>query len=187
MRVPKNIIQTNKYTSGNEFVEEKTNKPYQGYYYELNGSLYTGKEYSIDAIKIIKKEDQNQLYNSSNTAIFSLVSGITSQQLSIPSINSINNNIPNEAIGVDGLLVDGIVIKPFFNDEPFSIPLATKFFAQKINVNPIIIKEVDEKSYISLQGTPLYKTTFIGNYNGVDQTIDQAEAQMPILKTFLSV
>ena len=157
MRVPKNIIQVGKYTSGGEFVEEKTNKPYQGYYFELNGSLYTGKEYSIDAIKIIKKQDQNQLYNSSNTALFSLVSGITSQQLSVPPINSISINTTS-----------------------------TRFFAQKINVNPIIIKEVDEKSYISVRGNPLYKTTFIGNYNGVNQNVDQAEKQIPGLTAFLS-
>jgi hypothetical protein len=158
MRVPKNIIQVGKYTSGGEFVEELSNKPYQGYYYELNGSLYTGKEYSVNAVKIIKKQAQNQLYNNSNTAMFSFMSGITSQQLSVPPINSVSINTTS-----------------------------TRFFAQKINVNPIIIKEVDEKSYISLQGTLLYKTTFIGNYNGVNQTIDQANAQMPGLKTFLSV
>jgi hypothetical protein len=177
MRVPKNIIQTGKYTSGGEFVEEKTNKPYQGYYYELNGSLYTGKEYSMDAIKIIKKQDQNQLYNSSNTALFSLVSGITSQQLSTPSINSISNSkrdtFPptNQASG----------------PPPLPLTTLTQFYAQKINVNPIIIKKVDEKSYISVQGNPLYKTTFTGTYNNISQTIDQAEKQMPGLKTFLSV
>ena len=166
MKVPKNIIQTGKYTSGGEFVEELSNKPYQGYYYELNGSLYTGKEYSVNAVKIIKKQAQNQLYNNSNTAMFSFMSGITSQQLSVPPINSINNNVLN-GYGIQ--------------------PPSTKFFAQKINVNPIIIKEIDEKSYTSLQGTPLYKTTFIGSYNGVNQTIDKAEAQIPGLKTFLSV
>ena len=161
MKVPSNIIQTGKYTSGNEFVEEKTNKPYQGYYYELNGSLYTGKEYSIDAIKIIKKQDQNQLYNSSNTALFSLVSGITSQQLT-------------------SILVKG---------EPVSDGLQhyddITFYSRQVNINPIIIKSIDEKTYISLQGNPLYQTTFIGNYNGVNQTIDQADAQMPGLRTFL--
>ena len=167
MRVPKNIIQTGKYTSGGEFVEEKTNKPYQGYYYELNGSLYTGREYSIDAIKIIKKQDQNQLYNSSNTALFSLVSGITSQQLTVPPINSTNVNS--------------------LSDEGLRSYSSTRFFIQKINVNPIIIKEVDEKSYISVRGNPLYKTTFIGTYNNINQTTDQAETQMPGLKTFLSV
>jgi hypothetical protein len=172
MRVPKNIIQTGKYTSGNEFVEEKTNKPYQGYYYELNGLLYTGKEYSIDAVKIIKKQDQNQLYNSSNTALFSLVSGITSQQLSTPSINSISDSKG------DGLLSN--------NQSTVFVTSTPKFYVQKINVNPIIIKEVDEKSYISVQGNPLYKTTFTGTYNNTNQTIDQAEKQIPGLTAFLS-
>jgi hypothetical protein len=166
MKVPSNIIQTGKYTSGGEFVEELSNKPYQGHYYELNGSLYTGKEYSVNAVKIIKKQNQNQLYNSTSTAMFSFMSGITSQQLSVPPINSINNNVLN-GYGIQ--------------------PPSTQFFAQKINVNPITIKEIDEKSYTSLQGTPLYKTTFIGSYNGVNQNIDQAEAQIPGLKTFLSV
>jgi len=161
MKVPKNIIQTGKYTSGNEFVEEKTNKPYQGYYYELNGSLYTGKEYSIDAIKIIKKQDQNQLYNSSNTALFSLVSGITSQQLA-PT------------------LVKGI---PFSEEIPHGEDLS--FYSRQVNINPIIIKSINEKTYISLQGNPLYQTTFIGNYNGTNQTIDQANDQIPGLRTFL--
>jgi hypothetical protein len=174
MRVPKNIIQVGKYTSGNEFVEEKTNKPYQGHYYELNGSLYTGIEYSMDAIKIIKKQDQNQLYNSSNTALFSLVSGITSQQLSTPSINVISNSKRDN-------------LPPINQSASPTPPTSHQFFIQKINVNPIIIKEVDEKSYNSVQGSPLFKTTFIGNYNGVNQTIDQAEKQMPGLKTFLSV
>jgi hypothetical protein len=174
MRVPKNIIQAGKYTSGNEFVEEKTNKPYQGYYYELNGSLYTGKEYSTDAIKIIKKQNQNQLYNSSNTAIFSLVSGITSQQLSVPPINSISNSKGDSLLSSNQYIV-------------FPLTTTPQFYIQKINVNPITIKEVDEKSYISVRGNPLYKTTFTGNYNGINQNIDQADAQIPGLKTFLSV
>ena len=172
MRVPKNIIQTGKYTSGNEFVEEKTNKPYQGYYYELNGLLYTGKEYSIDAVKIIKKQDQNQLYNSSNTALFSLVSGITSQQLSTPPINSISDSKG------DGLLSN--------NQSTVFVTYTPKFYVQKINVNPIIIKEVDEKSYISVRGNPLYKTTFIGIYNNINQEPDQAEKRIPGLTAFLS-
>jgi hypothetical protein len=174
MRVPKNIIQVGKYTSGNEFVEEKTNKPYQGHYYELNGSLYTGIEYSMNAVKIIKKQDQNQLYNGSNTALFSLISGITSQQLAVPSINSISNSKRDD-------------LPPINQSASPTPPTSTQFFIQKINVNPIIIKEVDEKSYISVRGNPLYKTTFIGVYNGVDQNLDKAEAQMPGLKTFLSV
>jgi hypothetical protein len=173
MRVPKNIIQVGKYTSGNEFVEEKTNKPYQGHYYELNGSLYTGIEYSMNAVKIIKKQDQNQLYNGSNTALFSLISGITSQQLAVPSINSISNSKRDD-------------LPPINQSASPTPPTSTQFFIQKINVNPIIIKEVDEKSYISVRGNPLYKTTYTGIYNNINQTIDQAETQIPGLTAFLS-
>jgi hypothetical protein len=162
MRVPSNIIQTGKYTSGGEFVEELSNKPYQGYYYELNGFLYTGKEYSVNAVKIIKKQNQNQLYNNSNTAMFSFMSGITSQQLS-------------------SIIVKGIP----FGELPHGENLS--FYSRQLNINPIIIKSIDEKTYLSLQGNPLYKTTFVGNYNGVNQNVDQAEAQVPGLKTFLSV
>jgi hypothetical protein len=162
MRVPSNIIQTGKYTSGGEFVEELSNKPYQGHYYELNGFLYTGKEYSVNAVKIIKKQNQNQLYNNSNTAMFSFMSGITSQQLS-------------------SIIVKGIP----FGELPHGENLS--FYSRQLNINPIIIKSIDEKTYLSLQGNPLYKTTFVGNYNGVNQNVDQAEAQVPGLKTFLSV
>jgi hypothetical protein len=162
MRVPSNIIQTGKYTSGGEFVEELSNKPYQGHYYELNGSLYTGKEYSVDAIKIIKKQDQNQLYNNSNTAVFSFMSGITSQQLS-------------------SVIVKGNPFAELSHGDDLS------FYSRQLNINPIIIKSIDEKTYLSLQGNPLYKTTFVGNYNGVNQNVDQADTQMPGLKTFLSV
>ena len=162
MKVPLNIIQTGKYTSGGEFVEELSNKPYQGHYYELNGFLYTGKEYSVNAVKIIKKQNQNQLYNNSNTAMFSFMSGITSQQLS-------------------SITVKGIP----FGELPHGENLS--FYSRQLNINPIIIKSIDEKTYLSLQGNPLYKTTFVGNYNGVNQNVDQAEAQVPGLKTFLSV
>ena len=40
MIVPNNIIQTGKYTSGNEFVYKLTNAFYQGYYYILDNSYY---------------------------------------------------------------------------------------------------------------------------------------------------
>jgi hypothetical protein len=40
MRIPKNIISENLYTQGNEFVDAKTNSPYQGYYYELNNKTW---------------------------------------------------------------------------------------------------------------------------------------------------
>ena len=174
MRIPKNIIQYN-YTSGNEFVNPDTNVPYQGYYYETNGVFFTGREFNANAPKIIKKENENKYLNDPKIATYAKLTGLTSQQLSTPSINIISNSkrdtFPptNQASG----------------PPPLPLTTLTQFFVQKININPIIIKEVDEKSYISVRENPLYKTTFVGNYNGVNQTIDQADAQMPGLRTFL--
>lgn len=162
MRIPKNKIQTGKYTQGNEFVELLSNKPYQGYYYELNNKFYIGKEYNSEAIEIIKAQQQNQLYNvSQNVALFSFLSGITSQALTSPRVSGIpkTNFIPK-----------------------INIIDSTRYFSQKVNVNPIIIKEIDKETYDSLQGNPLYITTFISP----NQDINKADQQMPGLKTWLS-
>ena len=154
MRVPKNKIKTGKYTSGNEFVELLTNKAYQGYYYEMNSKFYIGKEFDTNAAELVRLQQQNQLYNQSrSTALFSFISGIASQALISPRVSGI----------------------------PPQVVAETRYFSQQTNVKPITIKEISKETYDSLQGNDLYKTTFIGP----DQTIDQAEKQMPGLKTFL--
>lgn len=157
MRVPKNKIKTGKYTSGNEFVELLTNKSYQGYYYEMNNKFYIGKEFNSNAVELVRTQQQNKLYNGSqNLALFSFISGITSQALISPKVSSIQSNIESN-------------------------PTSIRYFSQQTNVKPIIIKEISKETYDSLQGNDLYKTTFVGP----NQTIDQAEKQMPGLKTFL--
>jgi hypothetical protein len=160
MRIPKNIIQTNKYTSGKEFVYKLTQTPYQGYYYILNNLFYIGKEYNQDAPELIKITQSNTLLYNSKTAIFSVISGISSQFLKIPKIKSIQSNIESNSIPV-------------------------RYFSQQINIQPILIKEISKETYESIQEVSLYKTTFIGNYNGNIQTLDQADKQMPGLKSFL--
>jgi hypothetical protein len=162
MGVPKNIIVTSKYTSGDEFVFAKTSGPYQGYYYEFNGKTFAGKEFNSKNPEILKKDSNsvNKLLNRNNsTMIYSLASGITSQILSTPPITSIPS------------IVDRTSIK------------SVRFFYKKFNAN--IIKEIDEDSYKSLQSQPVYQTTFVGTYNGTTQTIDQADQQVPGLKAFL--
>ena len=62
-----------------------------------------------------------------------------------------------------------------------------KFFYQKINQSPIIIKEIDEDTYKALQNNPLYQTTFIGTYNNKTQTPEIAETQMPGINAFLNL
>ena len=161
MKVPSNKVKTGKYTPGGEFVEETTNKAYQGYYYELNNSLYAGREFKAGAPKIIRVQEANKLYyNNFDTAIFSLISGITSQQLSSPKVAGITNT----------------------SGSPI------RYFAKKLNTNPILIKEIDKNTYNSLQKDPTYQTIIINLPSGDNpnsKVIDNADKQMPGLKSFI--
>jgi hypothetical protein len=63
-----------------------------------------------------------------------------------------------------------------------SVPTGnTRYFFRKINVFPITIKEINKDTYNQIQNDPLYQTTYIGN----GQTINQADTQLPGLKTWL--
>ena len=158
MRVPKNIISKSKYTSGNEFTNN--NIPYKGYYYELNNEFYAGKEFKHDAPKLVHVKNSNKMYNNNlSTAIFSAISGLSSHALSSPKINS----LPSVTTNTTGRQV--------------------RFFCIKINEN--VIKEINEITYNDIQRNVLYKTTYIGNYKGNIQTLEEADKQLPGVKTFV--
>ena len=161
MKVPSNLIKYN-YTPGNEFVNPDTNVPYQGYYYEINGTYFVGSEFNANASKIIKKENENKYLNDPKTATYAKLTGYTTQKSNEPKV------IALPQIGSNSISLD------------YGYP---RFFTQNINTTPTIIKEIDEKTYNSLQTSPFFKTTYISN----TQSVTQADAQMPGLKTFLSV
>ncbi len=156
MKIPKNKIQTGKYTSGGEFYTKDQQVSYKGPYYILNDSYYAGKEYSDKAPEIIKIEQANTMLFNPSLAIFSVISGVTSQALQSPKVTSIQSNT-----------------------ESNSIP--ERYFSSQVNIKPTTIKEISKDTYDSLQGNALYQTTFIGP----TQSIDQAEKQLPGLKSFL--
>ena len=67
---------------------------------------------------------------------------------------------------------------------PTSLPpqnTSVRYFIRKTNILPITIKEVNEDTYSACLNNPFYQTTFIGN----NQTIDQANTQLPGLKIWL--
>jgi hypothetical protein len=67
---------------------------------------------------------------------------------------------------------------------PPSLPpqsTSIRYFIKKINVFPIIIKEVSEQTYSSYLNDPFYQTIAIGS----NENLDQAEVKMPGIKTFL--
>jgi hypothetical protein len=145
MKIPSNIIQTNKYTQGDEYVVASTNTPYQGYYYELNGSFFAGKEYKLNSPKLIPENKTNKLLNFPSTAIYSAISGISSQDLQQPVIKS----------------------KQFIADS------AIRYFCRQITIQPILIKEIDEETYDNVKTNPLYQTTFIGKNQNIEQANTQ--------------
>jgi len=155
MRVPSNQILLN-YTTGNEYIEVESNAFYQGYYYELNGKLYAGDSYNPKALEIVKQKDANQLYDNKSTAIYSALSGVTSQSISPTKLTSLQSTARTSG---------------------------TRFFARNLQYKgAILIKEIDQATYTSLQNNALYQTTYIGG----DQGLDAAEKIMPGLKLFLN-
>jgi c-di-AMP phosphodiesterase-like protein len=148
MRVPANLIQESKYTTGGEFVFKNTNTPYKGYYYNLNNSYFIGKTFDPNAEEIIKIQNSNILLSNLSTFIYSTITGITSQQLSPKKIQSI-------------------------------IPTSLDRYFVKYNN---IIKEVSKDTYTLVLNDPTYQTAYIDNTH----PIDQADKQMPGLKTFLT-
>jgi len=83
--------------------------------------------------------------------------------------------------------------------EPKSLPPQNgpiRYFLKKLNVFPASIKEVNEETFTTFKNNPLYQSAMIKmlNINNRvytviidDESLNQAEAQMPGLKTFLSV
>jgi len=163
IRVPKNKIKAGLYTSGGEFLIAKTQQRYQGYYYEINDKFYIGKEYKDNSPELIKANSDkvNKLLSNPFTYIYGIISGVKISTNKITSIPTSTN--------------------------PDLIDAKVKFYCQKVNQNPIVIKEIDEDTYKSLQTNPLYKTTYIGIYNNKNQTPENAEKQMPGIIAFLGL
>ena len=162
MRVPKNIISEGLYTSGNEFVDAKTNAQYQGYYYEYSAKFYSGSEYQPQSSEIVKIKASNSLFNNISTVVFSALSGISSQAL----ISAIVKGNPT-------------------TDSGMSHGNNVTFYSRQVNIQPILIKSIDENTYLSIQKDAMYQTTYIGDYKGNIIIADQAYTQMPGLKEFL--
>jgi hypothetical protein len=62
-----------------------------------------------------------------------------------------------------------------------------RFFAKKLNFTPILIREVNKESYSKLLLDPFYQTITIKGteiFSG-SKILDQADKQMPGLKSFL--
>jgi len=157
MRVPANIITENKYTIGKEYINKKTHKPYQGYYYELNNKFFAGKEFNNNAPELIKiKSDQvNNLLLTAATYVFGSLSKLKLTDQKIPS---------------------------FF----FKYESNIRYFTVKFNAKSLI-KEISKETFDQIQNNPLYLSVFLsydGGFN--DNELNEAETKIPGIKTFVN-
>lgn len=161
MRVPPNIIEI-KYTSGKEFVFSLNYKYYQGYYYELNGKIFAGKEFNANSPELIKSNSNNvnTLLTDSKTYTYGFLSKIKLNNVSPSSIISKGN-------------ING----------------GMRYFSKKNNTNPILIREITEEIFKQYQNDPFYQVISIefpeGGYFGNQKSLDDAEKIMPGIKTFI--
>jgi hypothetical protein len=161
MKIPSSAIITGKYTIGKEYVFVSTYTPYQGYYYELNGKTFAGKQFNPNALEIIKltSENINTLITQPSTNTYGLLSKKTSKQLLTSGFTSIpKSDLDTDTGGEE------------------------TYYAKKIGSNPILIKQIDKETFIRLQKDHFYQVI------SVDQdrsNLNQADKQMPGLKIFI--
>jgi hypothetical protein len=169
LKIPSNQIKFN-YTAGGEYIFKDTYRDYQGYYYETNGKAFAGKEfnqYAPELERVQIKEGNNRRFNPllANAATF-IYGKISKIVLPSDKINSIINKKYSESTNP-----------------------TVKFFAKKVNSNPILIKEIDKNEYDRLAKNPLYQVISIeypeGDYFVNPSTLDKAELEMPGIRSFI--
>jgi hypothetical protein len=160
IRIPQNQIVLNKYTAGQEYMYEDNYNEYIGYYYELNGSTFAGKEYNTNAFTIIKitSDNVNKLASKSSTLLYSKISGV---------------NIPQ----------NNIVTVPFNKGVT---PPGVRYFIKNISKQPLSIKEVNESTFNLFKLNALYETLEVNfRYNMSEQELNILDLKMKGIKGYL--
>ncbi len=162
LRIPQNKIVKSKYTAGKEYMFETTYREYQGYYYELNGKLFAGKEFNSNAPILIKinSDNVNKLLTNPQTYAYGRVSGI-----------KINNIPPSTIINKSNIFI------------------TKRYFYKKLNSNPILIREINKETFDYFQSNPLYQVISIdipeGGFFANQSSLEEANQKMPGIKDFL--
>ena len=159
MKVPSNIIVKDQYTQGKEFIYSDTYENYQGYYYEMNSRYFIGRVFDPNAREILKLQSDkvDKLKLNSKLSIF---------------INLLKTKIPSN-IKISSITPDG--------------RNSIRYFAKKLNYNPILIKEISEETFNELKIDPTYQTLAL-NLPASDYDpaiLDQTNKQMPGIKAFI--
>jgi hypothetical protein len=165
IRIPKNQIITGKYTTGKEYVILSSHAPYQGFYYELNGRTFAGKEFDPKAPEIIRMTSGkfNPLLGDPNTMVYANISKIK----------------------LDNTEIKSIPFVPTADD--LAKPFMVRYFVKKLNDNPIAIKEVTQDTFEKAQSNPLYQTLKVNfSYGLSDEELNAIDKQMTGLGAYLA-
>jgi hypothetical protein len=124
---PANIILSNQYTAGNEYIYAESRQPYQGYYYELNSKFFVGKTFNSSSPELIKVNSAaatNPLKSNPSSSLYSDFYG-----KDLPNGNLTSIDISD---GSDGI----------------------RYIAKKNNSSKIFF--ISEEDYDNNQNNPLY-------------------------------
>jgi len=160
IRIPQNIIVESKYTQGNEYIFISTYKKYQGYYYEINGKIFAGKEFNIYAPELMK---------ISSNKINNLLTKAATYAYGMLSKQNINKSIEP--------------ISYFYNNENST---NFRYFISKTNVKPSIIKEINEDAFKEYKNNNLYNSIALSYPNKfIESEVIKAESTIPGIKIYL--
>jgi len=159
LRIPSNQIVKSKYTIGKEYMFESTYREYQGYYYELNGKLFAGKEFNNNAPVLVKinLNNINPLRTNPATLVYGIISGI---KLDNTKINSYYFNVDT-------------------TNNVF------RYFIKKVNEN--IIKEINEDTFKQIQSNPIYLSVSLYYQSSFNENdLNNADKKISGLKEYIN-
>lgn len=163
VKLPLNQSVKYQYTMGGEYVlPNNIEIPYIGYYYELNGRAFAGKEFKYDAPELLK--------NTLKTSNSLLQNAQTTEYAKLSNIKLVSQFPPTSYVNT--LKEDGI-----------------RYFLKKINNdNAILIIEVSKETYDQFKNNPFYQSVTLNfkyktGFN--NNEIEMAEKTMVGIKEFL--
>ena len=141
---PKNKVSPSQYTKGNEYVFISSGKDYIGYYYKaFDGKYFTGKTPTYNDFELVIAPDIN---NSSKDYFYR--NNIENNRI-LNILNPELKSLPQT------LLPKPTLVTP--TGEDYTNGFFIRYFAKRINTNPIVIFEIDEQTYDDLSSqSPKY-------------------------------
>ena len=156
MYIPKNRIQTNLYTNGNEYVYASTQTFYKGFYWKtFEGKIYTGKSPSDKPTQLLEKPQPLTPNNIPNPITQPLINETLppGTYLSDPEEDNTQFNIIDEYQSLSQTPPKQKFLPsnyyPTVTEENYNLGVFDRYFTVKINEN--LYQEINKESYTKLK------------------------------------